>query len=65
VAQAGDQAGGLELAELALLHHVDDDGVVGLATQQEGHDAVLAGLGVLPHALVTVDPHAAERTQGV
>ena len=58
LAELGHQAGVLQEPQFALLAHVDDHGVVRLPPQQEGHDAVVTGRGVLLDALVAIDPHA-------
>ena len=65
VAQSGDQTRVLKQAQLALLGHVDDHGVVRLPPQQERHDAFTASRRVLLHAFVAVDPHAPNSTKGV
>ena len=54
-AQVGDQPGPLEHPNGPRLVGVDDDRVTGLAIEQEGDKAVIAGVGVLKGAVVAVD----------
>jgi hypothetical protein len=55
VTQFGDEAGATEHPDGPGLGYVDDDGVTGFAPEDEGHEAVGTGIGVLELAVVATD----------
>ncbi len=55
VAQSGNQPGPLQTANGGELGNVDHDTVVRLPVDEEGHNTVVAGLGVLAGARPTID----------
>src|SRR6516165_10791926 len=58
MAEPRHQPGPGQPAQGPLFLEVEDDRAFGLAPHEERDDEVVADLGALHHALVTVDPHA-------
>ena len=65
VAELGHEPGAGQQADRTRLLDVDDHGIAGLPPDDEGHHAVVARVGALHPAVVTVDPHATDHRTGV